>query len=802
MKRFLPLLLTLVAGIVLGALLFRGRSDHPAVGDGEAGAAPAAAEVWTCSMHPQVQAPKPGLCPICAMALIPLSELGGGGEGREYSMSPAARVLAGISTTEVERRFPEAEVRLYGTVAYDETRQETIAARFPGRIDQLFVDYNGIRVSKGDHLGKIYSPELLAAQSELLTAKRFDNVDALRIARDKLRLWGFPASRIEEIESSGKTSDQLMIDAPATGIVTHKNVREGEYVTTGMPLFTINTLDELWVLFDAYESDKPWLRFGQKIRFTAEAIPGRQFDGQISFLAPELDPKTRTVKVRVSLKNPDEQLKPGMFVRGIVSARVAGSGRVIDPNLAGKWISPMHPEIVKDGPGRCDVCGMDLVPAEELGYSIVEAEGKGPLVIPVSAVLNTGKRSVVYVEKPDAEEPTYEGREILLGPRAGDVYLVEAGLKEGERVVSEGAFAIDSALQIQARPSMMLPAEDGRRMFPREEVPDEFLSRIDGILEAYFAMQDSLAGDDLDAARKALAAIRAQVEAVATEGLPETAAGAWSDLAARMESSIASLESIEEIEPFRGGFEGLSLLTDEMVRRFGTAHLPVYVHHCPMAFDNRGASWLQPDENLLNPYFGATMLRCGEVLEQLAGAKAIPLNDEGTEAVNAILDDYFAIQSALASDSAAEASAAGLELQKEADSLAKLAEANLKASFPLRSLGKALSSEAEALARSDSIAMQRVAFKTLSGFLDNFVRLFGGDLERSVFKAHCPMAFNDKGADWLQGAPEIRNPYFGSGMLKCGEVTEQLSGEPALAPEDAGAPAPVEEKNQPAVHPH
>ncbi len=622
MKRYLPIAGALLIGVLIGALLFRGgvpgKHDHDAATSG-GDMNSTAKEIWTCSMHPQIQAPKPGLCPICAMELIPLSRAGAIGEGREYSMSDAAKVLAGINTTVVERAFPEAEVRLYGTVAYDETRQKIIAARFPGRIERLFVDYTGIRVNEGDHLATIYSPDLLAAQTELLTAKQYKNEGALRIARDKLRLWGFPDKRINEIESSGATLDQLMIDAPASGIVTHKNISEGEYVQTGMNLFTIDRLDELWIMFDAYESDKPWLRFGQTVQFTAEAIPGREFEGRISFLSPSLNPKTRTFAVRVNLNNAESLLQPGMFVRGVVKAKIAGAGRVIDPSLAGKWISPMHPEVVRDGPGKCDVCGMDLVPAEELGYTVATPEGKGPLLVSASAVLNTGKRSVVYVEKTDAEEPTFEGREVLLGTRAGDVYLVEAGLKEGERVVTEGAFAIDSALQIQARPSMMLPGDDQAPLFQQFEVENEFLSQVDAIVEAYFALQLALAGDDLPKSKASATALSNSLE-IEIDSLSQEAADAYRTVRGQLADSLKSLQEAEDIKAARVPFEPASHSVDELVRRFGTHKLPVYVAHCPMAFSNRGANWLQGNEDLLNPYFGDAMLRCGEIKEQIAGA--------------------------------------------------------------------------------------------------------------------------------------------------------------------------------------
>ena len=188
--------------------------------------------------------------------------------------------------------------------------------------------------------------------------------------------------------------------------------------------------------------------------------PATTFHGTIAFIEPEVDRRTRTVPVRVNVPNPEGRLKPGMFVRATVASRLAEDGKVHAPEFAGKWISPMHPEIVKDGPGQCDVCGMDLVPAEELGL-VDSGKQPAPLIVPASAVLRTGKRAVVYVEKPEAERPTYEGREIVLGPRAGDVFLVESGLEAGERVVTNGAFKIDSALQIQAKPSMM--SEAGHR---------------------------------------------------------------------------------------------------------------------------------------------------------------------------------------------------------------------------------------------------------------------------------------------------------------------------------------------------
>jgi Cu(I)/Ag(I) efflux system membrane fusion protein len=420
---------------------------------------PAAAAGYTCSMHPQVRQPGPGKCPICAMDLIPVAAQDSGVAGeREISLSPHAKALARIATVAVERRAPEAEVRLFGRVVADESRLRSITARFPGRIERLYVNYTGVRVSDGDHLARIYSPELLTAQAELLSARRFSDSRALGSAREKLALWGLSRRAIAAIEAKSTPTNSMDIDAPLGGFVVEKLVDEGDYVDTGSVMFRIADLSSVWIVLDAYEIDKPWLRFGQPVSFTAEALPGQTFEGRIAFIPPVLDPETRTFKVRVNLPNEDLRLRPGMFVTGVVRARLAGQGVLLDESLAGKWISPMHPEIVKDGPGQCDVCGMALVEAEKLGYAI-GAEGRPPVVVPATAVLRTGRRAIVYVEVAEREDPTYEGREILLGPRAGDVYVVAGGLEAGERVVVNGAFKLDSALQLLARPSMMSPPE-------------------------------------------------------------------------------------------------------------------------------------------------------------------------------------------------------------------------------------------------------------------------------------------------------------------------------------------------------
>jgi Cu(I)/Ag(I) efflux system membrane fusion protein len=614
-------LLAIAGGYWLGA---RGASAPAGHEDGHEEAAHGEATVWTCSMHPQIRQPNPGLCPICAMDLIPASD-GGGGEGagpREFRTTPEAMAMMRIQTVPVERRFVESQVRMVGEVLYDETRLAYITAWVPGRIERMFADFTGTLVRKGDHMVELYSPELLVAKDELRRAKkalgqisatapsvlRETGQSTLEAVRSRLRRWGMTDAQIAQAEEGAPDSDRITIYAPIGGTVIARNGQEGMYVETGERIYTIADLDKVWVTLEAYESDLVWLHFGQTVEFTTEAYPGQVFEGTIAFIDPTLNTRTRTVSVRVNVPNEKGLLKPGMFVRAVVRAQVATAGRVMNADLAGKWISPMHPEIVKDGPGACDICGMALVPAEDLGYVAADAGADAmPLVIPVSAPLVTGKRAVVYVVVPGAEQPTFEGREIVLGPRAGDHYIVESGLQEGERVVTEGNFKIDSALQISAKPSMMsIPG--GALLDGEADVELQTALRV--VFEAYIPMQEALAKDDAAAAREALTGL-----AEAVGSLPS------GEAKQRLTAAVGALKAETELADLRTGFEPLS---DELIEQIVRAGLSeggaVYQIHCPMAFDFKGSDWLQRDEEIRNPYFGSEMFSCGEVERTLVEA--------------------------------------------------------------------------------------------------------------------------------------------------------------------------------------
>lgn len=622
----------LVAGFFLGYARGGHAGHDPAPAIDSAGGSKI--RFWTCAMHPQIWQPKTGDCKLCGMDLIAVREGQDDNLGpRELKLSAAAAKLADVEITPVIRMIPEMNVRMVGKIEYDESRLAYITARFPGRLDRLFVDYTGVSVNEGDHLAMIYSPKLLVAQQELIQAKKNLAVlgnDAqsgfrerahktLLSAREKLRLWDLTPEQIQQIEQNEKPMDHLTINAPIGGVVLHKNAVEGVYLETGARIYTIADLSSVWVKLDAYESDLQWLHYGQKVEFFTEALPGEKFSGRISFIDRVLNPKTRTVKIRVNIPNKDGRLKPDMFVRAVVKSRIATEGRVMDPFYAGKWISPMHPEIVSDKPGECTVCGMALVPAETLGYASATNATVAPLVIPASAPLITGNRAVVYVTATN-RPGIYEGREIVLGPRAGNYYLVKEGLKEGELVASSGTFKIDSAIQILAKPSMMNPPPHDHAEpadLANLSAPPEFTLQLGQATKAYIAIKNSLSSDKQPTPEQ-VSSLQNALGAVDMNLLDGNSHQAWMVDLKFINQGLQGITDDGDIEKTRAAFKRLSNgLIDANIRFGRRENFPVYIYHCPMAFENKGASWLQDEKGTLNPYFGSRMLKCGELKQEI-----------------------------------------------------------------------------------------------------------------------------------------------------------------------------------------
>ncbi len=593
-----PLLVLLLLAFLIGYLIrggSGGQINHMSPeAAGETSADQASVQIWTCSMHPQIRKPEPGTCPICGMDLVPVANTSEEQLGpRQLKLSPWAVKLAEIDAAPVQRRRLSAKMRLAGKVAYDETRLKYISARVPGRIDRLFVDYTGSAVGKGDPLVKLYSPELIVAQQELLQARQTLNrlnKRTLAAAREKLRLWGLSGRQIQEIERRKNPAQHLTIFSPIAGAVIHKNAVEGLYVQTGTRIYTIADLSRVWLKLDAYESDLSWLGMGQTVEFETEAYPGEVFRGKVAFIDPVLNPQTRTVKVRVNVPNPHNKLKPEMLARA------------------------------------------------KLHALSVDMQKDAPLVIPATAPLLTGKRAVVYVAVP-GKEGVFEGREVVLGPRAGDYYEVKEGLAEGEMVVVNGAFKIDSDLQIRAKPSMMNPEgggpapehhhhqgqiptqsdkHTGQPSHSQQKIPAAFSVSIDSLTSEYLAMQQALSRDDLRKTREGIHRLKEFLALVDMKLLSDQIHLEWMQHQEVLQRTVKKMEQSRDIETLRRHFADLSASMTEVVKRFGgKIKNSLYRFHCPMALDNKGAYWLQGHPDTRNPYFGASMLKCQDLKEKL-----------------------------------------------------------------------------------------------------------------------------------------------------------------------------------------
>ncbi|MBO6513013.1 MAG: efflux RND transporter periplasmic adaptor subunit [Phycisphaerales bacterium] len=586
-------------------------------------------QMYTCSMHPSVRLPDPDAkCPICFMELIPVRD-NDTGDPNTLVLSESETVSARVQTTRVSRYVPTSTIRLFGKVRMDETTVERISAYFPGRIETLYANFLGSRVNQGDHLAEMYSPELLTAFEELRQTAhaaersssmseivRESSVETLNASRDRLRLFGIDPDLIERIENDGYDEDTFSIDAPRGGTITHIASQEGAYVQTGDPILTIADLTHLWIDLQAYESQISKIHWGQRVGFSVESHPGELFEGRVSFIDPMIDPSTRTAAVRVAFENPRRILKPGMFASATISVPLDGNHRSIAPEIQGRWVCPMHPTEIHDDQGTCTICEMDLVPVESLiEQSQEHAQSTPPLVVPSSAVLFTGTRSVVYTQTDDENGFRYTPVEVTLGQRADDAYIVLDGLKEHDRVVTQGAFRIDSAMQIASKPSMMsMKSESNDTTVTATSLPSTFKTGVTDSVNAYLDAQEALADDDLDAFNTHAQQLISVLDSIATDGLLGEDLSIWR----RASRDLRPNAPYDDIERARADFEPMSNAVFTLIDQFGTPEdAAVHVAYCPMAFDFEGADWLQRTTTIDNPYFGSSMLQCGEILRTI-----------------------------------------------------------------------------------------------------------------------------------------------------------------------------------------
>ncbi|WP_299826546.1 efflux RND transporter periplasmic adaptor subunit [uncultured Pontibacter sp.] len=574
-KRTFTYIAVALGGLLLGWLLFGGRASEEA--HDHAGKEAGVTE-YTCSMHPQIRQNEPGKCPLCGMDLIPVSAAAGGGEASPYvlEMTPKAIALANIQTSAVQRANAENELTLSGTVQLNEQKVSSITAKFPGRIEKLYINFTGQEVRRGERLASVYSPDLITAQRELQEAAKSKNLmpELYQAARTKLRLWNLSDNQIQRIENANELITNFDIYADAAGVVTQRSVAVGDYVSTGTVMFEVANLSSVWVVLDAYETDLAWVKEGSTVNFTVPGIPGKEFNAKVAFVTPVLDASTRAVQVRAEVANPGNQLKPGMFANASIKTAAKPT---TDSNA---------------------------------------------LAVPRTAVLWTGKRSVVYV-KVDRDTPAFEMREVTLGPRMGDLYLVEGGLSEGEQVVTNGVFAVDGAAQLSGNYSMM-SAPATKTM----EVPETFKKQLNNALENYYTLKDALVASDPAAGSKAAAGFTAALNKVDMSQLDGSTHAKWMQLLPALKSNASTIQKEKAVNEQREAFNVLSNHLIEAVESFGVTEDAVYKQWCPMANNDKGAFWLSDQKEIRNPYFGQAMLTCGEVKQTYRKGQRVAADKE------------------------------------------------------------------------------------------------------------------------------------------------------------------------------
>jgi Cu(I)/Ag(I) efflux system membrane fusion protein len=585
MKKNIIYIVILALGVLFGWMLFGGSSNTEATHNHLE--VSKAKHLWTCSMHPQIMQPEPGDCPICGMDLIPAESGADGLLVDQFKLTENAMALADIQTSIVGNgQVDDYTLKLSGKIVENEEANMVQVSYFSGRIERLNISFTGEEVTKGQLLATIYSPELYAAQQELITAASLkESQPALYNAvRNKLKLWKLSDSQINQIEESGKVKEKFPVYATVSGTVSEKLVEQGDYIKQGQPLLKIANLNTVWANFDVYENQIDLFKTGQKITITSNGYPNKKFQAKVDFINPILDTKTRTIKLRAVLNNKESLFKPGMFVAGSIERKSTSVNQT--------------------------------------------------LIIPSSAVLWTGERSVVYL-KASPNEPIFEMKEIVLGSKIGDTYQVLEGLFDGDEIVTNGTFTVDAAAQLQGKKSMMnqegtktMTGHEGHlgmdestsksneapfNVNERLNVSIDFQNQLKKVFDDYIQLKDDLVKDKSNKVETDAKALLNHLDQIDMKLLTDKQAhNHWMMLEKEIKASASAISKTSNLKDQRYYFKYLSSHLANAIQSFGI-HEKVYYQFCPMADNDKGAYWLSKEEHVLNPYFGNAMLKCGEV---------------------------------------------------------------------------------------------------------------------------------------------------------------------------------------------
>lgn len=708
-----------------------------------------ATQYYTCGMHPWVILPQPGDCPICHMKLTPLDPAKFTGE---VTIDPVVVQNIGVRVEPVTEGPLVRTIRTVGSVDYDETRVRDVNTKIAGWIEALHVDFLGASVQRGQPLFEVYSPELFQAQEEYLLALRTQGAegagqafDLVASARMKLELLDVTPEQIEALAVAGEPMRSVPVLSPHTGTVIAKHANEGMRIEPGMQVFRIADLSRVWVLVTLYESQLPFVSEGQKAVMSLPYIPGQEFEGRVVYIYPYVDVRTREVQVRLEFDNPTGLLKPGMFATVLLQSTLK----------------------------------------------------RQAVLVPQSAVLSTGTRSVAFVS---LGQGRFEPRNVQLGVETGDGQVeVLEGLRPGELVVTSGQFLLDSESRVREGLAKMIrgnlaseQASEAARAAAGEldSLPAPVAAGLADALRAYFAIGDLLAAD-------AVAGIAEPARTLAealdrTIGVPiPSDEHFWHrhDEAAVVRGKAFELVSVSDLRQAREVFADLSVAFDKLIRATGVPpglEIGAQSLHCPMFREGQGgAIWLQPAGAVRNPYFGAVMLQCFDQRQTLPVTGQKPADDaepsssaepaqgapaetepapEAQSALDAALRSYLEAQDRLTQDDAPGA----------ADSLRRVGEDII----PLLSLDGSLGQEAARIRDAvrdfePQLESLRAAFATVSdALLVIAAALPPSERESGLFHAYCPMVKQH----WLQTGEQIRNPYD-PGMLRCGTIKERLDRE-------------------------
>lgn len=569
MKKYIPHILILALGFFMGWLLFANNANDSSVSLEHHDSQQSNTQFWTCSMHPQIMQSTSGDCPICGMDLIPTVSKVDGLAPNEIKMTDNAMALANIQTSIVGNNSSNEgtnTVILSGKIAENKDETATMPAHFDGRIEKIYVNSLGEQVKKGQLIAEVYSPFLVAAQQELIIASKNKKSQPKLYAavRNKFENLNIHKGVLDKIEKTGKVISNFPVHSHVNGVVTQIAVDVGAHIMDGMPIFKVSNLNTVWAEFDVYENQISQFKKGQSLTVTTTAYVDKAFDAEISFINPVLNNETRTVTVRATLKNSDRILKPGMFV----SAKVKGNSKTPEALLA----------------------------------------------IPASAVLWTGKRSLVYI-KTKPNEAVFKMQEVTLGKKIEENYQITYGLNNGDEIVTNGTFTVDAAAQLQGKKSMMNTSN--KIITPitsvKNKLPINFQKGFENTLPSYLKMNSSF-----------IVSNSQEVSSFAKIMLHKLDALSITNLSSIQQKSFAlilkKLTAITTTQNIKKQREHAVELNENIVALALDITSPIntlYIQKCPMADNNKGALWLSKEKEIKNPYYGDAMLTCGSIIKTI-----------------------------------------------------------------------------------------------------------------------------------------------------------------------------------------